>query len=52
MEIVPEGERTLVTTTDIHLPQRIGEALRSAYQGDLDVAYGKDEYSVRVDWRR
>jgi len=52
MEIVPEGERTLVTTTDIHLPQRIGEALRSAYQGELTVAYGKDEYSVRVDWRR
>jgi hypothetical protein len=52
MEIVPEGERTRVTTTDIHLPQRIGEALRSAYQGELTVAYGKDEYSVRVDWRR
>ena len=52
MEIAPETERTVVTTTDIHLPQRIGEALRSAYQGELAVAYGKDEYSVRVDWRR
>lgn len=52
MAILPEGERTAVTTTDIHLPQRIGEALRSAYQGELDVAYGRDEYSVRVVWRR
>jgi len=52
MDVVPDGERTVVTTTDIHLPQRIGEALRNAYQGELTVAYGKDEYSVRVDWRR
>jgi len=52
MEIVPEAERVVVKTTDIHLPQRIGAALKSAYQGELAVAYGKDEYSVRVDWRR
>jgi hypothetical protein len=41
-----------ISTTDIHLPQRIGEALRSAHQGDLEVHYGKDDYSVRVVWRR
>ncbi|MEP7181957.1 MAG: BCAM0308 family protein [Betaproteobacteria bacterium] len=52
MEIAPDAAGVVVTTTDIHLPQRIGEALRSAYHGELSVAYGKDEYSVRVDWRR
>jgi len=41
-----------VSTTDIHLPQRMGEALRSAYQGDLEVSYAADEYGVRVTWRR
>ncbi len=44
--------RIVVTTTDIHLPQRIGEALESAYDGELDVRYGDEEYTVRVDWRR
>lgn len=41
-----------VTTTDIHLPQRIGEALHRAYDGELDINYGHDEYAVRVRWQR
>ena len=44
--------RIVVTTTDIHLARRIGEAVRSAYQGELDLDYGKDEYSLRARWRR
>ncbi|HVN35735.1 MAG TPA: BCAM0308 family protein [Casimicrobiaceae bacterium] len=44
--------RILASTTDIHLPQRIGEALKRAYDGELDVEYGHDAYSVRVRWRR
>lgn len=42
----------VVTTTDIHLPQRIGRALERAYDGELDVRYGEDEYVVRVRWHR
>jgi hypothetical protein len=42
----------VVTTTDVHLPQRIGEAVRHAHKGHLDVAYAHDEYSVRVHWRK
>jgi hypothetical protein len=42
----------VVTTTDVHLPQRIGEAIRNAHKGHLDVAYAHDEYSVRVHWRK
>jgi hypothetical protein len=41
-----------ITTTDIHLPRRIGEALRRAHDGDLTIAYSEDAYEVRVDWRR
>ncbi|MBP2296767.1 BCAM0308 family protein [Azospirillum rugosum] len=46
-----EGGMT-VTTTDIHLPRRIGEALHRAYGGDLDLHYDEGAYYARVDWRR
>jgi hypothetical protein len=52
IDIDEKPERVEVTTTDIHLPQRIGEALESAYRGDLELFYGHDEYMVRVHWRR
>lgn len=39
-----------VTTADTHLPQRIGEAVKHARKGDLEIAYGHDEYVVRVRW--
>ena len=47
-----EGERIVVTTTDVHLPRRIGEALERAWDGKLDLRFGHDEYSVRAVWRR
>ena len=50
---IDEGEERIeIATTDIHLPQRIGEALKHAHQGSLDVEYAGDEYSVRVRWHR
>ena len=52
MQIDAHGGRIEITTTDIHLPQRIGEALKSAHHGELDVKYAKDEYNVRLHWRR
>ena len=45
-------DRIVVTTTDVHLPRRIGEALKDAHQGELDVRFGADEYSVQVNWKR
>src|SRR6266508_4227219 len=36
MDIEEEGERAVVTTTDIHTPHRIGTALERAYQGELE----------------
>jgi len=41
-----------VTTTDIHVARRIGEALRGAFQGSLVMRYSPDEYLVRVNWSR
>lgn len=41
-----------VTTTDIHLARRIGEALHHAYQGKLDFCYSRKAYLLRVRWER
>jgi len=50
IEETPNG--VVVSTTDIHSPQRIAEALEHAYRGDFKVSYGHDEYTVRVEWQR
>lgn len=50
MQDLPDGIE--ITTTDIHLPRRIGEAVRRAYKGDLELRYGEDEYSLHVRWSR
>ena len=41
-----------VTTTDVHLARRIGDALRGAFQGELVIKYRPDEYLIRVNWTR
>jgi hypothetical protein len=43
---------TVITTTDLHLPRRIGDALHHAYRGESQIRYAPDEYLVRVSWRR
>ena len=50
--LADRGDAIEITTTDIHLPQRIGAAVKHACHGELDVRYGEDEYSVRVHWSR
>jgi len=52
MKIEDTAGKIVVKTTEIHLPRRIGEALKSACDGDLDFNYDKDGYFVRVQWRR
>jgi len=52
MHVVEAPAETVITTCDIHSARRIGGALESAYQGDLEVRFGEDEYSVRVKWSR
>ena len=50
---VDQGEHeTVITTTDIHLARRIGEAVHHAYAGELDYHYEEGENRLRVNWRR
>jgi len=48
----PAEDELVITTTDIHLPRRIGEAMNRAFHGDLQVHYDEENYFVRVEWRR
>ena len=41
-----------ISTTDVHVARRIGEALKHAFQGALEVRYSRDESFVRVKWTR
>lgn len=51
IEEQPDGG-LLATFTDPHLARAIGEALHSAYQGDLDYHYQEGEFLLRVSWQR
>jgi hypothetical protein len=52
MAIESQPEGLIISTTDTHLPQRIGEALKHAYHGELELHYDQDEQFVRVTWTR
>jgi len=39
-----------IRTTDIHLPHRLGMALKRAFHGELDVHFDEAGYFARVDW--
>lgn len=52
MNIEQQREGIVVSTTDTHLPRRIGEALTHAYRGELSMHYDEDEDFVRVTWTR
>jgi NMD protein affecting ribosome stability and mRNA decay len=52
MEIEEGPEAIIVTTTDLHLPRRMGEALHRAYQGEIDFHYSKEGNLLRVYWQR
>lgn len=52
MEISEDGNKIAITTTDIHVARRIGEAIHNAYEGNLDIKYGPEDYVVRVTWSR
>jgi len=51
MEIAEQDDGLLLTTTDTHLPRRIGNALHQAFHGELALPYGKDARVFRADWR-
>ena len=50
--IEESDEGVMVTTTDMHLPRRIGEALWHAYHGELKLHYADDARMIRMTWKR
>lgn len=50
MDIEESDGAVVVTTTDIHLARRIGEAVHHAYQGELEFHYNPGENLLRVHW--
>lgn len=52
VDIEEENEEvTTIATTGIHLPRRIGDALKHAYEGDLDISYDAENF-IRISWKR
>lgn len=47
----PDGT-VAVTTTDVHLPHRIGHAIRDAWGGKMRTHYDLEGYFTRVRWER
>ena len=52
MDIRQDNGVVTVTTTDIHLPRRIGHALERAWDGELSTHYDEDGWFARVTWLR
>jgi NMD protein affecting ribosome stability and mRNA decay len=52
MAVEEDAQGLTITTTDIHLPRRIGEAVKRAFHGEIAVAFEQGGYFVRVTWNR
>lgn len=52
MKIQERGGLIRLETTDMHLAKRIGEAVRHAHKGRLNVGYEPETHFVRVKWVR
>lgn len=50
MSIEEDAQGIVINTTDIHLPRRIGEAVKRAFHGEIDAHFEEDGYFVRVNW--
>lgn len=50
MSIEDNPEGIVITTTDIHLPRRIAEAVKRAFDGVLEIDFDENGYFVRVNW--
>ena len=52
ISITEHENKTVITTTGIHIARRIGEALNRSYQGNFLFQYADGEKSIRVFWER
>lgn len=52
MGVEERPDEAIVTTTDIHLPRRIGHALERAYKGEMKINFDTEGHFARVSWHR
>lgn len=52
MSIEDEDGGLLVTTTEVHLAQAIGEAVHHAYHGKLECRHADSDNTLHVAWER
>ncbi|MGA7802565.1 MAG: BCAM0308 family protein [Gammaproteobacteria bacterium] len=52
MEIEDRDDGVAMAFTDAHLARGVGEAVRHAYQGELELQYGQEDVLLRATWRR
>jgi hypothetical protein len=50
ISIEEDAEGIIISTTDIHLPRRIGEAVKRAFHGRLEENFDGEAYFVRINW--
>jgi hypothetical protein len=46
------ADQVQITTTDVHLPRRIGKAIQSAWGGELDIHFDEEGYFTSITWDR
>jgi NMD protein affecting ribosome stability and mRNA decay len=51
ISIDENADGIVISTTDTHLPRRIGEAVKRAFHGTLDEHFDEGGYFVRVTWK-
>ncbi|MCX8049685.1 MAG: BCAM0308 family protein [Methylohalobius sp.] len=47
-----EDGSCVISFTEMHLPQSVGEAVEHAYKGELEITYPEEGSLVRAAWRR
>lgn len=52
MQISEAAGGITITTTDTHLPRRIGKAMRDAWEGELDIHFDAGGCFTRIVWQR
>ncbi|MEX2162378.1 MAG: BCAM0308 family protein [Anaerolineales bacterium] len=52
MAMKPAKGGLRIETTGHHLARRLGNALKDAYQGELEIEYLKGQEKVRINWER
>ena len=52
ISIDEDDEGITISTTDVHLPHRIGRALKSAWGGSMSTHYDAEGCFARVRWNR